>query len=83
MEGYIQLVFLKESFNSLTKQPYNGGEMAQQTLVFPSAIGILLLVIVILSFIVANLWKRGKTVEAILVVNALLQIITIVILLFK
>jgi len=57
--------------------------MPQQILIVPSAIGILLLAIVITLFIVATLWKKGKTVEAMLVINALLQIIIIVILLFK
>ena len=57
--------------------------MAQQILVVPSAIGILLLAIIISFFIVANLWKKGKTVEAMLVINALLQIVIIVILLSK
>ena len=57
--------------------------MAQQILVFPSAIGILLLAVTVSLLIVAYLWKKGKTVEAMLVINALLQIVTIVILLFR
>jgi len=57
--------------------------MSQQILVVPSAVGILLLAIIVTLFIVATLWKKGKTVEAMLVINALLQITIIVILLFK
>jgi len=57
--------------------------MAQQIMVVPSVIGILLLAVIISLFIVASLWKKGKTVEAMLVINALLQIVTIVILLSK
>jgi len=61
----------------------SGERVAQQILVVPSAIGILLLAILVMLFIVAALWKKGKTIEAMLVINALLQIIIIVILLFK
>jgi len=57
--------------------------VAQQILVFPSAVGILLVAVIISVFFVTSLWKKGKTVEAMLVVNALLQIVTIVILLSK
>ena len=57
--------------------------MAQQILVFPSAIGILLLAVTVSLLTVAYLWKKGKTIEAMLVINALLQIVIIVILLFK
>ncbi len=57
--------------------------MAQQVLVFPSYVAILLLTIIISFFTVTYLWKKGKTVEAMLVINALLQVVTIVILLSK
>lgn len=57
--------------------------MAQQILFFPSYVAILLLAIVISLFIITYLWKKGKTVEAMLAINALLQIVIIMILLFK
>jgi len=57
--------------------------VAQQILVSPSAFAILLLGIIISFFIVTYLWKKGKTVEAMLVINALLQIVIIAILLSK
>jgi len=57
--------------------------VAQQILVSPSAFAILLLGIIISFFILTYLWKKGKTVEAMLVINALLQIVIIAILLSK
>jgi len=57
--------------------------MAQQILVFPSAIGILLLAVTVSLLTVSYLWKKGKTIEAMLVINALLQIFIIIILLFR
>jgi len=49
-------------------------------MVFPSFFGILLIAIVIAILFFAVLWKKGKTVEAMLVLNALLQIVIILIL---
>jgi len=49
-------------------------------MVFPSFFGILLIAIVIAVLFFAVLWKKGKTVEAMLVLNALLQIVIILIL---
>lgn len=57
--------------------------MPQEIMVVPSIFGILILVLVVVSFAIVMLWKRGKTVEAMLAVNALLQFIIILILLFK
>jgi len=61
---------------------YNGEKMPQQILIVPLPI-ILLLAVIISLFIVVSLWRKGKTVEAMLVINALLQIVIIVILLFE
>jgi hypothetical protein len=55
----------------------------QVPMAYPSFFGILLMVIVIAVIIFAVLWKKGKTVEAMLVLNALLQVVIILILLFK
>ena len=57
--------------------------MPQEIMGVPSIFGILILVLVVVSFAIVMLWKRGKTVEAMLAVNALLQFIIILILLFK
>ena len=54
---------------------------SQVTMVSPSFFGILLMAIVIAALIFAVLWKKGKTVEAMLVINALLQVAIIMILL--
>jgi len=56
--------------------------MSSQVMVSPSFLGILLSAIVIVAAIFALLWKKGKTVEAMLTINAFLQIIIILILLF-
>lgn len=45
-----------------------------------SFIGILLIAIVGVAIIFAVLWKKGKTVEAMLLLNALLQAVIIMIL---
>jgi len=55
----------------------------QVPMAYPSFFGILLMAIVIAVIIFAVLWKKGKTVEAMLVLNALLQVVIILILLFK
>jgi amino acid permease len=57
--------------------------MSSQTMVYPSFLGILLVTIIVIALIFAVLWKKGKTVEAMLVLNALLQIVIILILVFK
>lgn len=58
-----------------------GDVVSSQVMVSPSFLGILLMIIAVAVFFIALLWKKGKTVEALLVINALLQIIIILILL--
>lgn len=50
-------------------------------MVSPSFLGILVMVIAVAAIIFAYLWKKGKSVEAMLMLNALLQVIIILILL--
>jgi hypothetical protein len=55
----------------------------QIPMAYPSFFGILLMAIIIAVLFFAILWKKGKTVEAVLILNALLQAVIILILLFK
>lgn len=55
----------------------------QIPMAYPSFFGILLMAIIIAVLFFVILWKKGKTVEAVLVLNALLQAVIILILLFK
>lgn len=48
-----------------------------------AGVPLLLIAITIAVLIFAVLWKKGKTVEAMLVLNAMLQIVIILILLFN
>lgn len=57
--------------------------ISQTVMVYPSFFGILLIAVIITSFLSIVLWKKGKSVEALLVLNALLQVAIILILLFK
>jgi len=52
-------------------------------MVVASIPAILLIAVIIAVIASVVLWRKGKTVEALLVINALLQVIIILILLFK
>ena len=58
-------------------------QIRQYPMVVASIPAILLIAVIIAVIASVVLWRKGKTVEALLVINALLQVIIILILLFK